>query len=353
MTPAVGLVVRDLGSAGGIARYVSALAAGVSASPRVRAEIALVGDERQLWPGRVRRIREPRLPLGGSLALVRLARAPWDVAHFPMHEVWPVFATLPFPIVMTVHSVEPLFLAASETVGGTLPYRLLRLVRSRVRIVVVPSPTTADEVHEHLRVPRARIRVIPHGVDHAVFRSEGEAAQPGRPYVLHLSHHQPQKNVVRLIEAFALAGLDEDVELAIGGDVSRCERDYRTAVERLGLEKRVRFLGPVDDDERLAALYRGALAFAMPSLQESFGLPALEAMACGTPVIVSRGTGVADTVGDAGLLVAARDVDEIAAALAQAAGNDELARRGVERARAFSWGRSVDAHVDAYCEAAS
>src|SRR4051812_27558651 len=108
MTPAVGLVIRDIGTMGGIARYTTRLAAGVAASPRVRAELALVGDERQRWPGRITRISEPRIPFGGSLAVLRLARAAWNVAHFPAHEVWPTFTALPFPVVMTVHSVEPL-----------------------------------------------------------------------------------------------------------------------------------------------------------------------------------------------------------------------------------------------------
>jgi glycosyltransferase involved in cell wall biosynthesis len=369
--PRLGLVVRDVGSMGGIARYVSELADGLARTDGVSSQTVLVGPELRDWSASdPLRIDEPSMPLGGSLALLRIPRGRFDVLHFPMHEQWPVFALRPERIVMTVHSVEACFLPPEELhgdgsrVASRLPYRLLRAARRRLRLVVTPSPTTASQIVRYLGIPNARIRVIPHGVSAAFLtppsledaRRRVQERGLERPYVFHLSHHQPQKNVVRLIDAFGSLGRD-DAELVIAGDTSRCADAYAAAVSRAGIADRVRFLGPVEDDGELAALYRAARAFALPSVQESFGLPALEALACACPTLVGSGTGAADTVGDAGLAVDPRSVDAIAAAIGRllddGALRDDLAARGIERARGFTWERSIDAHIAAYEEAAA
>ena len=344
----VSLVQRDAGSIGGIARYVQQLRAGLSASSEVELRATNVG-------------RLP-VPLGGSLGLLRLTLRDVDVVHFPMHESFPVFAALRPPVVMTIHSVEPLFLSSEEVHGGVaphlwrLPYQLLRVARSALRLVITPSETTASEIERYLKVSRERIRVIPHGVSPVFFDT---AIAPyelpsGRPYVLHVSHHQPQKNVVGLIDALARV---DGVDLVIGGDTSRCDAAYAEAVGRHGLGDRVHFLGPVADDETLSSLYRGAAAFALPSFQESFGLPVLEAAASGCAVIVGRGTGAAETAGDAAIAVDPRSVAEIAKALHDLVEDDVLRARlgaaGIERAAEFTWAKSIAAHVRVYREAAS
>jgi glycosyltransferase involved in cell wall biosynthesis len=347
---------------GGIGRYVHALADGLASSESVRAGLVLLGDEQSRWPlPVVRRIAEPSIPFGGTLAVLQVPARRFDVLHFPTHEVFPLWAALPAPVVMTIHSVEPLFLSAEDVFGGPaprawrLPYRLLRAARRRLRLVLTPSETAAFEIERHLRIPRDRIRVVPHGVSPAFSPRASDGASGAAPVVLHTSHHQPQKNVVRLLEALAL--LESDVQLVLVGDTSRCDAAYGAAIERLGLERRVRRVGPVRDDAELAALYRDATVFAMPSLQESFGLPVLEAAACGCPVVVGRGTGAAETAGDAGLAVDPRSVTEIADALRavidDAALRERLAAAGVRRASEFTWERSVARHELAYEEAAA
>jgi glycosyltransferase involved in cell wall biosynthesis len=347
---------------GGIGRYVHAVADGLRDSTAVRSGIVVVGAQRSTWSlPVVRRVPEWPVPLGGSLALLRVPVHRFDVLHFPMHEAFPVYAALPAPVVMTIHSVEPLFLPAEDVLGARapltwrLPYRLLRATRRRLRFVLTPSETTAGEIERHLRIDRSRIRVVPHGVS-AVFAPGPARERPVEgPFVLHVSHHQPQKNVVRLLEAVAL--LDPEVGLVVAGDTGRCDAAYREAIARLGIEARVRFLGPVVDDARLADLYRAAAVFAMPSLQESFGLPVLEAAACGCPVVVGRGTGAAETIGDAGIAVDPRSVEELAEALRTVLDGGavarELAAAGPRRAAAFTWAASVAAHERAYEEAAA
>jgi glycosyltransferase involved in cell wall biosynthesis len=344
----VSLIRRDAGSTGGIARYVDELTAGLAGSAEVELQLTSV----------------PRLPipLGGSLGLLRLPLRDVDVVHFPMHESFPVFAALRPPVLMTIHSVEPLFLSAEEVYGGAaprlwrLPYRLLRVARAQLRLVITPSETTASEIERYLHIPRERIRVIPHGVSPVFFdRSIAPYVLPNRqPYVLHVSHHQPQKNVARLLEALArVAG----VELVIGGDTSRCDAAYARAIERHSLGDRVHFLGPVGDDAKLAALYRGATMFALPSFHESFGLPVLEAAAAGCPAIVGRGTGAAETAAGGAVTVDPRSVDEIAEAMIDLAGDEalraELGEVATVRAAGFTWAKSIAAHERAYREAAS
>jgi glycosyltransferase involved in cell wall biosynthesis len=344
----VSLIRRDAGTTGGIARYVDELTSGLAASAEVEARPTSV----------------PRLPipLGGSLGLLRLTLHDVDVVHFPMHESFPMFAALQPPVVMTIHSVEPLFLSAEEVYGGAaprlwrLPYRMLRLARARLRLVITPSETAASEIERHLHVRRERIRVIPHGVSPVFFdRSKVPHVLPnGHPYALHVSHHQPQKNVVRLIEALARV---DGMDLVIGGDTSRCDAAYAHAIERYDLSGRVHFLGRVRDDAQLASLYRGATMFALPSFHESFGLPVLEAAASACPVIVGRGTGAAETAGAGALAVDPRSVDELAEAMQNLIANEalraQLGAAGTARAAEFTWAKSIAAHECAYREAAS
>jgi glycosyltransferase involved in cell wall biosynthesis len=287
-----------------------------------------------------------------------------------MHEVWPVFAVRPEAIVMTVHSVESLFLPSSELNAGghrvtsAMPYRFLRAIRRRLRLVIAPSHTAAGQIERYLGISRSRIRVVPHGLSGA-FTTPPQIEDARRrvcglgltrPYVFHVSHHQPQKNVVRLIRAVAQLRRT-DVELVIAGDAGPCGEAYAAAVAESGLATRVRFLGPVSDDVELADLYRAAEVFAYPSIQESFGFPVLESLACGCPTLVGAGTGAAETVGDAGIAVDPRSTADIVDVLHRVLGDpslrDDLAMRGVARAREFTWERSIAGHVAAYEEAAA
>jgi glycosyltransferase involved in cell wall biosynthesis len=180
-----------------------------------------------------------------------------------------------------------------------------------------------------------------------------ERYQLNHRFVLYVGNIKPHKNLVRLIEAFnqLRVGDLEDVKLLIIGDEISKLPALRRAVHRHKLHKHVRFLGYVPDDQ-LAVLYRLAAVFVFPSLYEGFGLPPLEAMASGTPVVVSNVSSLPEVVGDAAVLVDPHDVgsivDGLRLVLTDPVRADEMRRKGLERAREFSWERSVAKTLEVY-----
>jgi glycosyltransferase involved in cell wall biosynthesis len=241
------------------------------------------------------------------------------------------------PLVVTVHDLAVLrhpetFNRWTRTYSPRVVPRVLRGAR---RIIAV-SDFTRRELVELLSVPDEKIRVVPNGVE-AEFTEDGPAADGD--YVLAVGTLEPRKNLQRLVEAARRS----DVELRVVG-----ARGWG-GVEVSG--NGVRWLGEVGDAE-LARLYRGARCVAYPSLYEGFGIPVLEAMACGAPVVTSRGTAMEEVADGAAILVDAHDPAEIAAGIERAvAERDRLVPRGLERARAFRWDAIAAATVGVYREA--
>jgi glycosyltransferase involved in cell wall biosynthesis len=227
------------------------------------------------------------------------------------------------PVIMTVHDVallrRPEAFPAWHRHTGRLALRVA--ARSADALVAV-SAFTRDEIVELLGVPAERIRVCPNGIE-PVFSPEGPAADGD--YVLAVGTLEPRKNLPRAAEAAAASGVELRVVGASGWG----------GVDVPG------WLGRVDDEE-LAALYRGARCLVFPSLYEGFGLPILEAMACGTPVVTNRGGATEEVAGGAAVLVDAISADAIAAGIAEAqARRDELVALGLARAKAFTWQRAA------------
>jgi glycosyltransferase involved in cell wall biosynthesis len=209
---------------------------------------------------------------------------------------------------------------------------LERVLRAADAVVTVSEFTRAETI-ELAQVSAERVRVIPNGVD-PVFTAEGPRAEGD--YVLAVATLEPRKNLGRAVSAAREAG----VELRVVG-----ARGWG-GVEVDG------WVGEVPDTE-LAALYRGARCVLYPSLYEGFGLPVVEAMACGTPVVTSIGTAMEEVAGGAAVLVDPLDVSAIAAGIEQAtARRDELVPAGVARARDLTWERAADSVVELWRELA-
>jgi glycosyltransferase involved in cell wall biosynthesis len=229
------------------------------------------------------------------------------------------------PVVVTVHDLA--ILRHPETFPGW--HRAYGRVGLRSTVhaadaVVALSDFTKAEVEGLLDVPASRIRVVPNGVD-ALFSPAGPVAEGD--YVLAVATLEPRKNLARALEAARRAS----VELRVVG------------AEGWGGVAVPGWAGFVSDEE-LARLYRGARCVVYPSLYEGFGLPIVEAMACGTPVVTSRGGATEETAGGAAVLVDPLDPASIAGGIGEAARRrDELVPKGRERASAFTWARTADA----------
>jgi glycosyltransferase involved in cell wall biosynthesis len=242
-------------------------------------------------------------------------------------------------------------------------------------MVLTDSLASKRDIEQHLRLPPDRVRCIylaararfdptPAPGDGAIRLSYGlpDPSLPSEPrrYVLYLAAHDVRKNVETLVEAFTtVAQADDDVILVIGGKLPARDDpvffDPRPLVRALGLSDKVRFIGWVDEADKPAIL-RGAACAVFPSRYEGFGLPVLEALACGTPMIASNASSLPELLGDAGFAVDPDDVQGLAGAILSCLVDEalaaELRQRGPRQAARFSWAQTARQTLDAYLEAA-
>jgi glycosyltransferase involved in cell wall biosynthesis len=307
--------------------------------------------------------RVPRLP-DSLFALQRpFTLRDFDLVHYMDSRPPLDFPLGRVPTVVTQHGFGGLTFAQGTT-GRRWVYldRTLLKLAPHADLTLTASESERSELLARASIDPARVVAIHHGVEHERFvpphDAEAVRAQvrarfgiDGR-YVLYVSNHQRKKNTERLVEAFARVGeAIPDVSLVLTGWHTPRFQLVLDVVDRLGLRPRVRVLGHVPDDV-LPALYQAADVFTLPSLHEGFGIPVLEAMACGTPVVTSNVYALPEVAGDAAELVDPYDVDAIAAAitgvLESSARADELRARGLARSAEFTWTKAAARHLECY-----
>jgi glycosyltransferase involved in cell wall biosynthesis len=286
---------------------------------------------------------------------LRLRRLGASLLHSP-HYVRPLFCTV--PSVVTIH--DCIHLLFPQYLPNRMAFRYARFmmgsaVRRSALVFTVSAASRADILRFYPWADPEKVLVVPNAIDAELLRDPGpeemervqERYQLRGRFVLFAGNVKPHKNLERLIRAFARArakGGHEDVRLVLIGDEVSRYGSLRRTVEEAGVRQDVRFFGFVPHGT-LAALYRLASVFAFPSLYEGFGLPPLEAMACGTPVLTSRVSSLPEVVGDGALLVDPYSEEAIAQGLSRLLDDGDLRRglveRGRRRAAGFSWERSV------------
>jgi len=289
----------------------------------------------QLDYGPVRLTSNPAAPLDSF----RLARALTglngkDVFFSPGYNT-PLFCRSPF--VFTIHDLSHIYCPENSSLAIRLYYAtiLRRACHSAAKILTV-SEFTRKQIVEWAGVSEHRVFNVGCGVDAAYHPSVDEYALPFS-YLLSVSNRKKHKNEFRIVEAFARAALDPNMHLVFTGDP---EPNLMRWIDRQQVSRRVNFIGTVPETQ-LPSLYHSASALLFPSLYEGFGLPVLEAMACGTPVVTSRVTAMAEIAGDAALMVDPTSVEEICHALERVLEDEnlrqQLREKGLSRAAVFPW----------------
>jgi len=364
--PRLGIDARKLADYG-IGSYLQGLLTEFARIDPPGGIAVLVGSEhRDLLPEapeswRIIEVNAPGYSVREQLSVPAAAmRAGISLLHVP-HYVVPF--GFPGRIVVTIHDIIHVLFPefVSSTFGFAYARFAIRAAVRRARLVLTGSQSTASDLQQLFGASERKLRVIAHGL-HPDFLADGDARadedararlQVTAPYLLHVGNHKPHKNAEGLLKAYQLlhhgTGGNVPPLLLVGGFEPMGELARRA--QAMGLGERVRCVGYVEHRE-LVALYRGAAAFVYPTLYEGFGLPVLEAMACGTPVIAGDTPAVREVAGDGALLVNPRDVVGLAGAMRRVLVQHDLAaqlrERGQARARGFRWRTAAEATLRAY-----
>ena len=296
-----------------------------------------------------------------------LQRLDCDLVHVP--NLFSIPRGLPCPYLMTVHDMLEHMSRAREQSGfwRSLHFQLTRRVLRRAERIFAVSKFTKAEIEKLFEIPSSRIEVVYNAIDERFLHGHATAAdreliakryQVTYPFLLYAGRISAHKNVVRMIEAFSALKTElerdqlfPDLKLIIIGDDLSGNPDLRRTVVRSGVQNDVRFLGFIPIDV-LRIFYDLAKIFVFPSLYEGFGLPPLEAMAHGTPVVTSNVSSLPEVVGEAAVLVNPENVFEIRRALHRVltdkALRDRMKERGYQQAARFSWETSVQRILEVY-----
>ncbi|CAN5270064.1 glycosyltransferase family 1 protein [soil metagenome] len=357
----ISAVAYQDGQLGGLNRYTGEM---VAALTRQKPEVSLYTASIPLarrHPQQSRLIRPQSL--GRSDFKGNFLRLIWHQTSLPRHLKQDGVQILYSPVaegmiaptcrqVITIHDLLPLrFPRMNPRLRYYFQYVLPRIVRGSAAVITVSEATRGD-LRRFFGASDTPVHVVHGAYDARAFSTTtatpaivDEARRKHRlgEYILAVGETRPYKNTRRLIKAFARLRRN-DLQLAIVGKTNKMDPDLEHFPRGLGVKERVRFLGYVSDRD-LAALYGGAAAFVFPSLYEGFGIPPLEAMACGCPVVCSRAASLPEVCGDAAEYVDPLDVGSIAAGISRvlndASLRSSLREKGRERVRAFSYDKAA------------
>jgi glycosyltransferase involved in cell wall biosynthesis len=342
--PLLGIGNYIRGSLGGLAEastgkheIVAFAPTSIRGPARIRAALAGIDVEVRTWPLPFSHAARTAWSALGRPASERLL-GDFDVLHFSDWMYPPQRAGLR---ATTIHDLVPLHHPEWTTARTQAMHsRKYRNAAATCDLVFVNSAFTGCDVATTLGVPEERIRVA-HPAPKDVYRADGPAADLGAPYVLTVATLEPRKNLQVLVEAHRL--LDGNLELAVVGAEGWGEQPLLDAPG-------IRRLGYVSDDE-LARLYRGAVAVAYPSRFEGFGIPVIEAMACGAPVVVSSHESLDEASGEAAVRADPEDPAAFAAGIERAqAEREHLVELGLEHVKRFSWRSAGEVFLRGYEE---
>lgn len=362
----IAIDASTISTQGGPRTYVLGLLDALLRIDRDNEYVVFYNDASHL--GRFPKAREIVLPGRNPLArlwrehvLLPLAckRERVDLLHCPKSAV-PCFS--PCPTVVTLHDLIPIKHPETEKFAARIYWRLqIPIAARRSSFIITDSEHARGEILADFKVKPEKVRALMLGFDPAMLNPRdaqvgaGIRGKYGLPddYILYVGTIQPRKNINTLIEAFSILKKRRDFtgKLVIVGRKGWLYDSLFARIRALALEEEVIFTGFVPDEE-LPFIYDGAALFVYLSLFEGFGLPPLEAMACGVPVITSNTTSLPEVVGNAGITVPPMAVDQVAEALSNVLASPETARamreQGLVRARSFSWDKAARETLDIY-----
>jgi len=342
----------------GIARYTYNIVKNLLKIDLENQYTVLIGKE---FPGisveannlKMRPLRSRWISISEQWELVKvLKELKPDLYHAPSF-VAPVFN--PFPMVMTIHDLNHLAFASNYSMYHAIYYRFVVKPSARKSIkIITGSEFSRKEISKYLSVPEEKIKVIPYGCsgkfrlieDKEELRRVRRKFSIPEAFILYVGAYKFHKNLFNLFRSYA--NLSPEIPLVLSGNGNK---ELRSLSKRLGIERRIIFIGDIQDDD-LPAVYNSAVLFVFPSLYEGFGLPPLEAMACGCPVVVSNVASLPEVCGDAAYYVDPYNVESIAEGIHKVL-TDEFLRqsmieKGLERAKLFSWEKSAREHIKVF-----
>lgn len=295
------------------------------------------------------------LSIAQAYKLARFIKGQGSIVHLPNQHFARYALFLNQPFIVTVHDlVRCCFNFVPENMSEKIGLKLdTRYIKKASHIIAI-SQTTKNDLVKYLNIPESRISVIYNGVDHNIFKPH-DVRLLDKPYILYVGSERPRKNLGRLFEAFAtLRHNFPELKLVNVGSPGRSKQFRNDTVKKLsslGITEDVIFVGHISELD-LAYYYSSAALLAYPSLYEGFGLPPLEAMACGCPVVTSNTSSLPEVVGQAGIMVDPHDTDSLTQAMRQVLTDtevrDNMIRKGLEQAMRFSWENTAKQTLEVY-----